>query len=237
MQAYLLLFAALSRTTALHATRRRAIHAASAAAASVVLPHAPASAFANAVPEAAKYADRKKRRGPAPQNLGLKNREADGADVETPELRLCGAAPNCFSTTPDSFSAERTIAPWKAPSGKDRAALIADVDAVVKGYKPGQNGIDGGGFEIDKATNGQGYFYVRYESLKNGYIDDVELALSENAPYVLRVRSSSRVGFLDFNVNEKRLNRLAADLRARGWAAPEITAKTHPDYFAQNAGR
>ena len=138
MQAYLLLLAALSRTTALHITRRRAINAASAAAASVVLPHAPASAFANAVPEAAKYADRKKRRGPAPQNLGLKNREADGADVETPELRLCGAAPNCFSTTPDSFSAERTIAPWKAPSGKDRAALISDVDAVIKGYQPGQ---------------------------------------------------------------------------------------------------
>ena len=236
MQAYLLLLAALSRTAALHATRRRAIHAASAAAASVALPQAPASAFANAVPEAAKYADRKKRRGPAPQNLGLKNREADGADVETPELRLCGAAPNCFSTTPDSFSAERTIAPWKAPSGKDRAALVADVDAVVKGYQPGQGGIDGGGFEIDK-TSKDGYFYVRYESLKNGYIDDVELALSDSAPYALRVRSSSRVGFLDFNVNEKRLNRLAADLRARGWTAPEITAKTHPDYFAQNAGR
>ena len=108
---------------------------------------------------------------------------------------------------------------------------------MIKSYQPGQGGIDGGGFEIDKATNGQGYFYVRYESLKNGYIDDVELALSDQQPYVLRVRSSSRVGFLDFNVNEKRLNRLAADLRARGWTAPEITAKTHPDYFAQNAGR
>ena len=64
------------------------MNAASAAAASVVLPQAPASAFANAVPEAAKYADRKKRRGPAPQNLGLKNREADGADVEVLEARF-----------------------------------------------------------------------------------------------------------------------------------------------------
>merc|ERR1719258_247954 len=136
MQASLVLLAALSRTTALQATRRRAIHAVSAAAASVVLPQS-ASAFGNAVPEAAKNADRKKRRGPAPQNLGLKNREADGADVETPELRMCGAAPNCFSTTPDSFSAERTIAPWKAPSGKDRAALLADVDAVIQGLPAG----------------------------------------------------------------------------------------------------
>jgi len=231
----LLLLAVFSNAAALQ-TRRRAINAAAAAAASVAVPHAPASAFANAVPEAAKYADRKKRRGPAPQNLGLKNREQDGADVETNELRLCGAAPNCFSTTPDSFSAERTIAQWKAPSGKDRDALIADVDAVVRGYQPGQGGIDGGGFEVDKASQ-KGYFYVRYESLKNGYIDDVELALSDQAPYALRVRSSSRVGFLDYNVNEKRLNRLAADLRGRGWSAPEITAKAHPDYFAQNAGR
>ena len=95
----LVLLAALWRATALQAAL--CAGAASAAAASVVLPHAPAS-FANAVPEAAKYADRKAPPGAA--KLGLKNREADGADVETPELRLCGAAPNCFSTTPDSFS-------------------------------------------------------------------------------------------------------------------------------------
>ena len=119
----------------------------------MVLPHAPASSLRQRRARGGEVCRPKKATGPAPQNLGLKNREADGADVETPELRLCGAAPNCFSTTPDSFSAERTIAPWKAPSGKDaRAALVSDVDAVIKGYQPGKNGIDGGGFEVDKAS-------------------------------------------------------------------------------------
>ena len=78
---------------------------------------------------------------------------------------------------------------------------------------------------------------MRYESLKNGYIDDLELALTASEPYSLRVRSSSRVGFLDFEVNAKRLNKLAAGLRAKGWTAPEITSKTNPDYFFQNQGR
>eukprot|EP00629_Pelagomonadales_sp_RCC1024_P004049 CAMPEP_0119266448 /NCGR_PEP_ID=MMETSP1329-20130426/4935_1 /TAXON_ID=114041 /ORGANISM="Genus nov. species nov., Strain RCC1024" /LENGTH=277 /DNA_ID=CAMNT_0007266327 /DNA_START=70 /DNA_END=900 /DNA_ORIENTATION=+ len=204
------------------ATSRRGLLAASAAAA--LFSRAPAFAYPNAIPEAAKYADRKKRRGPVPQDLGLKMRDA--SDSEVPELQICqGPAPNCFSTTQDSFTDEHTIPLWKAPK-KSRADLVADLEATLKAYPPGQAGIDGGGFEIDKASKG-GYFLVRYESLKNGYIDDLELALSDAEPYVLRARSSSRVGFLDFEVNAKRLNRLGADLKARGWATAEITPKTH----------
>ena len=75
-----------------------------------------------------------------------------------------------------------------------------------------------------------------FESLKNGYIDDLELAVVEGGAKVL-VRSSSRVGFLDFGVNAKRLNFLSSKLRAAGWTAPEINAKTHPDYFVQNYGK
>ena len=52
-----------------------------------------------------------------------------------------------------------------------------------------------------------------FESLKNGYIDDLELAVVEGGAKVL-VRSSSRVGFLDFGVNAKRLNFLSSKLRA-----------------------
>jgi len=53
----------------------------------------------------------------------------------------------------------------------------------------------------------------------------------------VQVRSSSRLGYLDFGVNASRLNEISAKLRAQGWKAPEITAKTHPDYFAQNTPR
>ena len=111
-----------------HAASRRALLAGGLCGAAALVP-SQALAFANAIPEAAKFADRKKRRGPAPTDLGLKMR--DGSDSEEPELKLCGAAPNCFSTTPDDFSTERMIPPWTAPKGKARDELLRDVADVV----------------------------------------------------------------------------------------------------------
>ena len=62
--------------------------------------------------------------------------------------------------------------------------------------------------------------YVQFESLKNGYIDDLELAaIPEIGGGAVQVRSSSRVGYLDFGVNAKRLNYIAQQLRSRGWDA------------------
>ncbi|KAJ8604500.1 hypothetical protein CTAYLR_000895 [Chrysophaeum taylorii] len=185
----------------------------------------PAVAFENAIPDAAQYADRPKRRGPAPTDLGLRVRDGD-----EPELKVCGGAPNCFSTTPDEVAPEHVIARWKAPetSGGEAWGMVRD---AIRGYEPGQSGIDGGGFKII-ADDGR-YCYVQFESLKNGYVDDLELALSDD--YELRVRSSSRVGYLDFGVNAKRLNFVAGALRKRGWDAPDITPDTHPTYFLQNA--
>ena len=169
--------------------------------------------------------------------MGLKNREADGADVETPELRLCGAAPTASRRRPTPSAAERTIAPWKAPSGKDRAALVADVDAVVNPTSPGRRYRQGQFPEIDKSSNGQGYFYVRYESLKNGYIDDVELALSDQQPRVLRVRSSSRVGFLDFNFNAVPVQQNGCGPARAGLGRAGDHGGEYVPMAAQNAGR
>ena len=235
MLALLLLacMAPTARGMALPSRRRLLLRTLGGGAAAVAA--APAVAYPNAVPQAAQYADRKKRRGPAPTDLGVASR--GGSDSEDPELKLCGAAPNCFSTTPDSFSDEHAIPTWTPPAKASRAAAVEDVAAAIAGYAPGQSGVDGGGFEVQGKATGGGYFYVRYESLKNGYIDDVEFAVGDAAPFPVRVRSASRVGYLDYEVNAKRLNALSAELRARGWAAPEITAKTHPGYFAQNAAR
>lgn len=78
------------------------------------------------------------------------------------------------------------------------------------------------------------YYYVQYESLKRGYRDDVELAVNDDCS--VQVRSSSRVGYLDYTVNARRLNYIGEQLAKRGFEAPKITAKTNPDYFAENAG-
>ena len=44
-------------------------------------------------------------------------------------------------------------------------------------------------------------FSLQFESGKRGYIDDFELALVQ--PGKVLVRSSSRIGYLDFGVNAK----------------------------------
>ena len=67
------------------------------------------------------------------------------------------------------------------------------------------------------------------------FIDDVEFAV--DATGAVQVRSASRVGKLDFLVNAKRLNLISAGLRAKGWTAPAISQKTHPEYFKSNAQR
>ncbi len=81
--------------------------------------------------------------------------------------------------------------------------------------------------------------YVQFESLKNGYIDDVEFAyipssLSSASSSVIQVRSSSRIGYLDYGVNAKRLNFIAQLLQKRGWDAPGVDLKTHTRYAEEN---
>jgi uncharacterized protein (DUF1499 family) len=203
----------------------------------------PSSAFPNALPEAASYADRPKRRGPKPPDLGLlPNRELNryGDAEPAPSLRSCKGAPNCFSTTGDpELDTAFLLKPWRPPPTTPLPAASAALLSVLSSYPPGQSGIDGGGFSlVTPPSSPPGYVQATFESLKNGYNDDLELAAvaGDGGARVL-VRSSSRVGSLDFGVNARRLNWIAARLRELGWDAPEITAKTHPDYFAQNYSR
>ena len=68
----------------------------------------------------------------------------------------------------------------------------------MKSYEPGQSNIDGGGFDIVTFDPKAGYMYVQFESLKNGFIDDLELALvgDEMDKNAIQVRSSSRLGYV-----------------------------------------
>lgn len=202
-----------------------------------------ALAFENGVPEMAKYKDKPKQRGPRPNDLGLRTRvlNVDGDTVDN-ALKICSPAPNCFTTTGDATvpgDSEHLIAPWRPPKGTSADATMRELEEVLKGYTPGVAGIDGGGFKIITADGN--YCYAQFESLRQGYIDDVEFALAPAAEAgsgpAVQVRSSSRLGYLDFGVNAARLNAISKELRARGWTAAEITPKTHPQYFASNGPR
>jgi len=189
----------------------------------------------NAFENAVKFVDTPKSHGPKPNNLGINNNK----------LRYClKPSPNCFSTSPESYvdgnwldEDEETIHQiplWTYDIKKllPDDAFMKIID-VLKAYEPGHDGIDGGGFNIVTIDNNKRYVYVQYESLKRGYIDDFELLVNEDG--TIQVVSASRLGYLDYQVNAKRLNYIASKLRnIEGFGVNDITSSTHPIYFESN---
>lgn len=171
----------------------------------------PAAAFDNGIPEMVQYSDKPKYPGTR-SALGL---QGDG------KLSLCDSSPNCFSTSGDE---SHLLELWKPKSG---SKAMGELLETIKTYPPGQARIDRGGFSIIDARSD--YLYVQFESMKHGFIDDVEFAVRSDGK--VQVRSSSRIGFLDLGVNGKRLNYISAQLRDKGWTAPAITPADYPDYF------
>lgn len=192
-----------------------------------------AMAFDNRISN--KYDDRPKQRGAKPQALGVSKRQTMAGE-EYLGLKPCGAAPNCFcSTDPIEDSPDTNIPPFKWSSNKlsSREDAFQQLHEVVKAYEPGQSNIDGGGFDIVTFDPKGGYLYVQFQSLKNGYIDDLELAaIGDNNE--VQVRSSSRLGYLDFGVNAKRINYIAKALRGKGWDATGVELATHKGYAEEN---
>ena len=191
-------------------------------------------AFENKI--STKYDDRPKRRGPMPKDLGVRMRQESSGE-EFLGLKGCGPSPNCFSSTlPDAdIDPDHLIPAFVWPSGLTQKEAFTELEEVLKLYPPGQNGVDGGGFDIKDFDPDKGYIYIQFEALKNGYIDDVEFAsIKGYAERTVQVRSSSRIGYLDFGVNAKRLNRIASDLRKKGWIAEGVDYDTHKGYALEN---
>jgi len=194
------------------------------------------NAFPNKISD--KYDDRPKRKGPKPKDLGVSTRK-DMAGEEYTGLKECGPAPNCFCSTDNVLDdPEHNIPSWKWPKsfGGDTKRAFSELEQVISAYKPGQSNIDGGGFQIVTSDLDKGYIYVQFEALKAGYIDDLEVALIQGYDEgVVQVRSSSRVGYLDFGVNAKRINFIAKALSEKGWDAPGVDFANHQDYAIQNS--
>ena len=187
------------------------------------------------------FADGPKTRGPQPTTLGLNKAGL---------LRQCiKPSPNCFSTTPDVLLPDEddddtnlasglvdvhTLPRWKYTDTKgnpDEAFNL--IGQVLDAYEPGEQNIDGGGFKVITRDKDRRYYYIQYESLKRGYIDDLEIAVDKDGS--IQVVSSSRLGYLDFQVNAKRLNYIAEKLKSlKVFDTSPITPKTHPVYFESN---
>ena len=124
---------------------------------------------------------------------------------------------NCIRTT------------WTPPSGTNKSQAVASLKKAIEAYpQEGQNKVDLGGWAIveDGFDNGSARIeytsgignFAKYFNGGKPFIDDLKLEIEDSG--VVQVRSSSRIGESDFDVNKKRLTFLGEKLAADGWTIP-----------------
>lgn len=126
--------------------------------------------------------------GKTPDNLGVK----DG------RLASCGRRLNCVSSQADAGDAQRYVAPFPFKGGA--AEAMAAARRAVKSMPRAR--------VVREEGN---YLHAEFRSKLLGYVDDVEFTF-DAAAGVLHVRSASRLGRRDFNVNRERVEALRARL-------------------------
>lgn len=143
------------------------------------------------------------------------------AGSASPARAVISACPprsqNCIRTT------------WTAPDGSPD--INKSLFTMLSSYpQEGQNDADLGGWTIASGDLLAGDKQVRYEyssgvgkfaKFFNGgkpFIDDLDIEIVGNT---IEIRSASRVGDSDFEVNKKRLLFLGEKAKALGWNVPE----------------
>ena len=120
-------------------------------------------------------------------------RRPDNLGVTDGRLAPCRRTPNCVSSQADPADAEHYIAPLKGSMEAVRRAVEAMPRTTV----------------ISATSN---YLYAEFRSKLLGYVDDVEFFYDGAA---IQVRSASRLGRRDFNVNRNRVEQLRALITQR----------------------
>jgi uncharacterized protein (DUF1499 family) len=124
--------------------------------------------------------------GSRPSTLGVKNGQ----------FAACSWKPNCVCSTSDAGD-KHYIAPFAT---KDAAAAWKKLSGIVTNEPRA------------KLVRFDGeYMHVEYKSKGLGFVDDVEFALDRKAN-VIHVRSASRLGIRDFDVNRKRVEAIRTQL-------------------------
>jgi uncharacterized protein (DUF1499 family) len=129
--------------------------------------------------------------GKRPGNLGV----TDG------RLASCGRRLNCVSSQAAPADAQRYVAPIAL-----RGNLVDAIAAVRRAVE-----------SLARATivrHEGNYLHAEFRSKWMGFVDDVEFTFDEGAG-LLHVRSASRLGRRDFNVNRKRVEAIRARIEGR----------------------
>lgn len=122
---------------------------------------------------------------------------------ESTEQRLapCPGARNCVCS--DVRDPRHAVAPLR-PAGPPGEVWRAAVEAVRRLPR------------CRVITESDGYLHAEVKSAVFGFVDDLELQIRP-AQEVIAVRSAARLGYHDFGVNRRRVERLRAQLAKRGW--------------------
>ncbi len=124
--------------------------------------------------------------GSRPADLGLTNNK----------LKPASRRPNNVSSQADKSDALHYIDPISFAG--DSANAWTKIVGIVKAEP-----------RATVVKSSETYLYAEFKSALMGYIDDVEFALDAKAS-VIHVRSASRLGEKDFNVNRKRIEAIRA---------------------------
>ncbi len=119
--------------------------------------------------------------GQRPENLGIHN----------DQLKGCPGKPNCVSSQAEDES--HSLAVFRYQGEKE---------AVLKGLKKAITSLDG----MTIVTENDTYLHIECKSAIMGFVDDLEFYFSKEN--VIQVRSASRLGYSDFGVNRKRVEKL-----------------------------
>jgi uncharacterized protein (DUF1499 family) len=129
--------------------------------------------------------------GKRPDNLGVR----DG------KLASCGKRLNCVSSQSEAADAQRYVAPipFKGTAVEAMAAARKAVESMERSSVVRLEG---------------NYLHAEFRSKLMGFVDDVEFTYDDKAG-VLHVRSCSRLGRRDFNVNRGRVEALRSRIEGR----------------------
>lgn len=119
--------------------------------------------------------------GRQPENLGI-NKD---------QLRDCPEKPNCVSSQAQDEAHSLPVFRYQG----DKKAAFKRLKAIV-------TSMDG----MTLITENDTYLHIECKSAVLGFVDDLEFYFSEEN--VIQVRSASRLGYSDFGVNRKRVEKL-----------------------------
>ncbi len=130
--------------------------------------------------------------GVQPANLGVR----DG------KLIPCPSSPNCVSSQGNSADRDHFVRPLSYSSSTPEA--MADLKKIILRMKRAK---------IVAETNV--YLHAEFTSAFWRFVDDVEFFFDEAAKLV-HVRSASRLGYSDFGINRKRVEKIRKAWEASG---------------------